>query len=218
MESYTPNKLAAVAMTDFVFPDMEKEIEKYSEDKKRKIIVKPVKVGKKPVRLILNGTLTGSAVSVSNFDDSNEAHSVGFAFEDAEDLKALEFLNQSLFDAIPGFDEEEEFKINEIVKDDKIYLKFKFDKQKSRYIFKSNVKLSPKSPSSADLNRHDQVTVSVEFSLYFNLADKICGLLFTITKFDVVKEEAVESQESLVDVEAAEVPVNKKGSKRQKKE
>lgn len=212
METLTPTDLLLVESKSIVVVDLKKVMDAYAKDGKKKISVSPVKVGKKPVGLKLIGTLTGENISVSDF--GTESHSVGFAFEDEEDLAALIRLNEELFEEVNGFDDT--WEINDIVKEDKIYLKFKFDKNKTRYNFKSNVKLSPKAPTTADIHRHDAVDVLAEFSLYFHLEDKKCGVMFTVTKFDVVKDEPPVVVESLVDIEASETPAKK--AKRQKKE
>ncbi len=94
-------------------------------------------------------------------------------------------------------------------------MKLKYDKAKLRYNFKSNVKLSPKTPTTADLHRHDLVTVGAEFSLYFNLDEKICGIMFSLIDLNVVKDEEPVVAASVPEPEA---DVSNKKAKRQKKE
>lgn len=184
MESYTPAALDAVDQTTLTLLDLVK-VEKAYETNKKKISFAPVKVGRKVVQLILNGSLTGENISVSSFDDGAEAHTIGFVFDSEDDLAALKELNTELFTHVNGF-KEDEWEIIETVKnDDKLYLKLKFDAKKTKYNFKSNVKLSPKTPTGADLHRHDAVSIAVEFSQYFNLDEKKCGLMFTVRNIDL---------------------------------
>ncbi len=96
MESLTPNELVK-KVEELVVPiDLEKSMATYMIEQKKKIVIAPVKVGRRPVKLIFNGSLTGD-INVATFG-SDESHSVGFTFEEASDLEALKSLNEAIFD------------------------------------------------------------------------------------------------------------------------
>jgi hypothetical protein len=165
--------------------DLPKQIANYEKNPRKAIQIVRIKVDKRNFKLSLNGETTTNGILVSS---EYNTHSVGFKFDDADDLSWFENLD-SLFEGM----ELEEWTFKDIVKGDQLWIKFKFPKDKSTYLFDSNVKLNPKKPSDCNsLRAHSQVELLVEISAWFNLEDKTYGLTLNLVKLTV--DGAVEEE------------------------
>jgi hypothetical protein len=156
--------------------NFEKEQHKYVRDPKKAIHLIRVKADKRPLKLTLIGEITSDGIIVSN---EYGTHSISFKFTDEDDLENLEQFNV-LF---------EQFKLNDdwtakdIVKNDSLWIKLKFPKDKSAYKFTSNVKLNPKKPADSPFRSYHPVELLVELLAYINFEDKMYG--FTINLIDL---------------------------------
>ena len=149
--------------------DLTKEIQKYEKEPKKAIHIIRVKADKRPLKLILVGEIFSDGIVVSS---EYGTHSLGFKFSDDEDLETIEQFN-ILFEK---FNFNETWSAKDFIKNDTLWIKLKFPKDKSSYKFTSNLKLNPKKPNDAPFRAYHPVEILVELLGYINLEDKIYGL------------------------------------------
>jgi hypothetical protein len=153
--------------------DLQKEVTKYEKDPKKSIHMIRVKSEKRPVKLTLIGEVTSDGIVVSS---EYNTHSLGFKFTDEEDLETLEQF-MILFEK---FNFSEEWTGKDFIKNDLLWIKLKFAKDKSTYKFSSNIKLNPKKPADTPFRAYHPVELLVELLGYINLEDKIYGLTLNL--------------------------------------
>lgn len=181
MPDLTPKTLV---QTSFEFDkfNFEKEVEKYNKDPKKCIHILRIKSDNKPMKLTLVGEVTSDGIVVSS---EYGTHSLGFKFTDDEDTETIEQFNV-LFEK---FNFNDSWTGKDLVKNDTLWIKLKYPKDKSSYKFKSNIKLNPKKPGDAAFRQYNPVELLVELLGYINLEDKIYGLsinLIELKSLDVV--------------------------------
>jgi len=149
--------------------DLTKELVKYEKEPKKSIHIIRVKSDKRPLKLTLIGEIFSDGIVVSS---EYGTHSIGFKFSDDEDLETIEQFN-ILFEK---FNFNESWSGKDFIKNDTLWIKLKFPKDKSSYKFTSNVKLNPKKPADAPFRAYHPVELLVELLGYINLEDKAYGL------------------------------------------
>lgn len=188
--SLTPANLAAQKNLKIANLDLNKSLTRYEDTGKGFIALGNFRINKNAFKLLLKGELTTNGVAVNEFNKVAN-YSLGIQLEEEKDLDAFEklndFLSKFLEENLPDADN---WDLNRIVKDDRIYLKLKTDAKKL-FQFSSNVKLAPKSLSESGLFRGQKVEVVAEIAPYFNFMDRKAGLSITprSIKFDVEEEE-----------------------------
>lgn len=172
-----------IVQSEFAFEkfNYEKEVEKYNKDPKKSIHIIRIKSEMKPMKLVLLGEITSDGIVVSN---EYGTHSLGFKFSDEQDLEAIEQFN-ILFEQ---FNFNDEWTGKDIVKNDTLWIKMKYPKDKSSYKFKSNVKLNPKKPADSPFRQFNPVELLVELLGYINLEDKIYGLSISLLELKSLDE------------------------------
>jgi hypothetical protein len=149
--------------------DFEKEVQKYNKEPKKAIHIIRVKADKRPLKLNLIGEVTSDGIVVST---EYGTHSLGFKFSDEEDLETIEQFNVLFED----FKFDDSWTGKDFIKNDTLWIKLKYPKDKSSYKFTSNVKLNPKKPADTPFRAYHPVELLVELLGYINLEDKIYGL------------------------------------------
>lgn len=149
--------------------NFQKEQDKYNKEPKKSIHIIRVKAEKRPMKLSLLGEITSDGIVVSN---EYGTHSLGFKFQDEEDLETIEQFNV-LFEQ---FNLDDSWTAKDFIKNDTLWIKLKYPKDKSSYKFISNVKLNPKKPSDTPFRAYHPVELLVELLGYLNFEDKIYGL------------------------------------------
>jgi hypothetical protein len=160
--------------------DLAKEEASFAANGKKSIRMVGIKANDAPFRIVLNGQLSTDGIIVST---EYHTHSLGFKFEDDEDQEAFE----EIYNIFKPLDLSE-YEQKSIIKDDTIWLKCKFPKDKKDYNFKSNIKLNPKKPQDASFCEGQAVKVTGELKAYFNLEDKIYGLSFQMKALDTLDQ------------------------------
>ena len=187
--SLTPSALASQKNLKIVNIDLNKAMTRHADTGKGFIAMGTFRINKNAFKLVLKGELTTNGVAVNEFNKTPN-YSLGIQFDEEKDLEAFEKLNDLLAQFLDSFlPDTEEWDLNRVVKEDRIYLKLKTDAKKN-FQFTSNVKLSPKNLSDSGLFRGQKVEVTAEIAPYFNFADKKAGLSISprSIKFDVEEE------------------------------
>jgi hypothetical protein len=156
--------------------DFQKEVAKYEKEPKKSIHIIRVKADKRPLKLSLVGEVTSDGIVVSN---EYGTHSLGFKFSDDEDLETIEQFNV-LFEQ---FKLDDSWTAKDFIKNDTLWIKLKYPKDKSSYKFTSNVKLNPKKPADTPFRAYHPVELLVELLAYINMEDKMYG--FSINLIDL---------------------------------
>lgn len=156
--------------------DFKKEQSKYDKEPKKAIHIIRVKAEKRPLKLSLIGEVCSDGIVVSN---EYGTHSLGFKFTDDEDLETIEQFNV-LFEQ---FNLDESWTAKDFIKNDTLWIKLKYPKDKSSYKFTSNVKLNPKKPADTPFRAYHPIELLVELLGYVNMEDKIYG--FSINLIDL---------------------------------
>lgn len=156
--------------------DFTKELAKYKKDPKKSIHIIRVKQEKRPLKLVLIGEVSSDGIVVSS---EYGTHSLGFKFSDDEDLETIEQFNV-LFEQY-NFDDS--WTAKDFIKNETLWIKLKYPKDKSSYKFTSNVKLNPKKPADSPFRAYHPVELLVELLAYINLEDKMYG--FSINLIDL---------------------------------
>lgn len=149
--------------------DFTKELQKYIKEPKKAIHIIRVKAEKRPLKLTLVGEIFSDGIVVSS---EYGTHSLGFKFTDEEDLETIEQFNV-LFEK---FNLDDTWTAKDFIKNDTLWIKLKYPKDKSSYKFTSNVKLNPKKPADSPFRAYHPVELLVELLGYINFEDKIYGL------------------------------------------
>lgn len=149
--------------------DFHKEVQKYKKEPKKAIHIIRVKADKRPLKLKLIGEITSDGIVVST---EYGTHSLGFKFSDEEDLETIEQFNVLFED----FKFDDSWTGKDFIKNDTLWIKLKYPKDKSSYKFTSNIKLNPKKPADTPFRAYHPVELLVELLGYINLEDKIYGL------------------------------------------
>jgi hypothetical protein len=168
MPDLTPKTLVQSPF-EFEKFNFDKELEKYNKEPKKSIHMIRVKAEKRPMKLTLIGEVSSDGIVVSN---EYGTHSLGFKFGDDEDLETIEQFSV-LFEQ---FNLDESWTAKDFVKNDRLWIKLKYPKDKSAYKFQSNVKLNPKKPADAPFRAYHPVELLVELLGYMNFEDKIYGM------------------------------------------
>jgi hypothetical protein len=175
MPDLTP-KTIVQAPFEFDKFDFQKELTKYQKDPKKAIHIIRVKSEKRPLKLSLVGEISSDGIVVSN---EYGTHSIGFKFSDDEDLETIEQFNV-LFEQ---FNLDDSWTAKDFIKNDTLWIKFKYPKDKSSYKFTSNVKLNPKKPADTPFRAYHPVELLVELLGYINLEDKMYGFSINLIDF-----------------------------------
>ena len=146
-----------------------KEYQKYKRDPKKAIHIIRVKSDKRPMKLTLLGEISSDGIVVSS---EYGTHSLGFKFSDDEDLETIEQFSV-LFEE---FKLDESWTAKDFIKNDTLWIKLKYPKDKSTYKFSSNIKLNPKKPNDTPFRSYHPVELLVELLGYMNFEDKLYGL------------------------------------------
>lgn len=188
--SLTPSNLASQKNLKIANLDFNKSLTRYEDSGKGFIAMGSFRIHKSAFKLLLQGELTTNGVAVNEFNKIPN-YSLGIQLSEEKDLEAFEklndFLTKYLEEHLPDI---EGWDLNNVVKDDRLYLKLKTDAKKM-FQFSSNVKLSPKSLAESGLFRGQNVEIVAEISPYFNFKDQKAGLSITprSIKFDIDEEE-----------------------------
>lgn len=188
--SLTPSALINQKNLKITNIDLNKAFTKFEDSGKNFIALANLKINKNAFKLLLKGELTTNGIAVNEFNKTPN-YSVGIQFDEEKDLDAFEKLNDQLAkfldEHLPNADD---WDLNRVVKDDRIYLKLKTDAKKN-FQFSSNVKLTPKNLNDAGLFRGQKVEVVAEIAPYFNFMDRKAGLSIQTRsiKFDVEEDE-----------------------------
>ena len=168
MPDLTPK---TIIQNDFEFDkfNFEKEFSRYLKEPKKAIHIIRVKSEKRPMKLTLVGEISSDGIVVSS---EYGTHSLGFKFSDDEDLETIEQFNV-LFEQ---FKLDDSWTAKDFVKNDTLWIKLKYPKDKSCYKFNSNVKLNPKKPNDTPFRAYHPVELLVELLGYMNFEDKLYGL------------------------------------------
>lgn len=158
-----------------------KELEKYNKEPKKSIHMIRVKAEKRPMKLTLIGEVSSDGIVVSN---EYGTHSLGFKFGDDEDLETIEQFSV-LFEQ---FNLDESWTAKDFIKNDRLWIKLKYPKDKSAYKFHSNVKLNPKKPADAPFRAYHPVELLVELLGYMNFEDKIYGMSINLISLQSLDE------------------------------
>ena len=159
------------------------EILNFDKDPKKWIKQVPVLLGTKNIKLDLQGELSTNGILVNT--DYN-THTVCFKFTDSDDLDGLIALEEKLdLVNVP-----ESWERKALVKNECLWLKLKYDANKSAYQIKSNVKLNPKKPQDAILPAFQPVTAQANLMAFFNIRDETYGLSLTLLNLNVVGEDS----------------------------
>lgn len=187
--SLSPSALASQKNLKIVNIDLNKAMTRYVDTGKGFIGMGTFRINRNAFKLVMKGELTTNGIAVNEFNKIAN-YSIGIQLDEEKDLEAFEKLNNMLAEFLEdAFPNSEEWDLNRIVKDDRVYLKLKIDGKKN-FQFNSNIKLTPKNLSDSGLFRGQKVEVTAEIAPYFNFEDKKAGLSISprIIKFDVDDE------------------------------
>lgn len=188
--SLTPAALSAQKNLRITNLDLNKSLARFEESGKSFIAMGNFKINKNAFKLLLKGEITTNGINVQEFNKTPN-YSLGLQLDDEKDLDSFEklndFISQFLEDHLPNA---EDWDLNRVVKDDRIYLKLKTDPKKN-FQFTSNVKVTPKNLTEQGLFRGQKVEVIAEIAPYFNFMDRKAGLSITprSIKFETEEEE-----------------------------
>ena len=178
----TTNTITVLKSADLSAFSYSKARQQYAKNGKSKITVEKYRLGKAPLRFYVEGRVTTNGINVSEFGEGKnkkQVFTLGFlADEDEEFHGLLNAMNDSLLEYIDE-DERDEYTLNQIVKDDKIYLKLKMAKNNKAFDLQTNVVLNPKRIRDADISQDQMVGLTAEIAAYFNLEDQKAGLTIT---------------------------------------
>lgn len=187
--SLSPSSLVSQKNLKIVNIDLNKAMTRYVDTGKGFIGMGTFRINKNAFKLVLKGELTTNGIAVNEFNKIPN-YSLGIQLDEEKDLEAFEKLNNLLAEFLEdAFPDTDEWDLNRVVKDDRIYLKLKVDGKKN-FQFNSNIKLTPKNLSDSGLFRGQKVEVTAEIAPYFNFEDKKAGLSISprAVKFDVEEE------------------------------
>ena len=146
------------------------------------ILMCPLRLAKQPFQLVLKGQMTTNGIIINN---QFNTHSFAFKFDTLEDALALESLT-TLFEDTP---ELVEYEFKHLLKNDQMWIKCKFNRDKSSYNFQTNFKFNPKKPGDAPLYSFTDVVLTTELTTYVNVEDRIYGFSINLRKMELVHNE-----------------------------
>jgi hypothetical protein len=141
------------------------------------------KLDKKPVNITFPAILISDRIYCSN-EYKTESYSLSVELEDDQLLDQFSEISTIIADIVgDGWTQ------TEIVKDDKIYLKIKFNKNGKSPLFKCNVPMNSKKLSDVNIYQGQKVQVSASLKAYFNFEAKQCGSTIAISELLFEQQE-----------------------------
>lgn len=174
MQTYTPTNLLK---TRFEFADP--NLEKIRADGKKSLATSAVKIGRLPVRILLQGFLTTAGINKSEHDTWGDKWSFGMQLNHQEDADAIKELLERVSERLSEWEPDTDFELKDVFKDEVLYLKAKTNNSQTGFLFTSNYKLHPKKPN-ADIQRYMPIDVEAEMGIYINVKNDTAGIYFTI--------------------------------------
>lgn len=147
-------------------------------------------IGKKPLRVTIDGTLSSRGITVKKTDFGIK-HTIGVDIDD----DAKEVMNQllDLVNNVKGLDEE--WDVKDIFFKNKWYPQLKLEEGNRRYKCITCPKLSPIKPNE-DINKGTEVVIDTDIGAWFSISkgSKKAGVYFSFNKvtFLLETEEAEE--------------------------
>ena len=174
MQTSTPTNLLK-ARYEFADPNLAK----IRTDGKKPLATSPIKIGRLPVRILLQGYLTTAGINKSEHDTWGDKWSFGMQLNHQEDADALKQILEELSKCLSEWEPDTDFELKDVFKDEVLYLKAKTNPSQTGFIFTSNYKLHPKKPN-VDIQRYMPLDVEAEMGAYINVKNDTAGIYFTI--------------------------------------
>lgn len=148
-----------------------------SEDQEKEVEYKPFLVNKKPLVVKFSGSLSTNGVNVSKFGDT-ENISIGVQL-DQQVLDGFYELEETIEKFLKEKKLNDKFEVTTPVKEDRIYIKLRYDLKNKKWIFKTNVSINHSKPQDANLFKGQGVTVICSVSAYVSLKSMKVGIYVT---------------------------------------
>lgn len=163
-------------------------------EKGRDLAISNLKIRRYPVQALLKGTMTTEGINHQTHDLYGDRHTFGLQLEEQEDADALRTLSDSIASKVikPYISQDDEdYTIAEVLKDEVLYLKCKTNKDGTKFLFTSNYKLRPGKPNP-EVKRYMHVECIAEVAAYINPEELKAGLFFTIKELRLSSDEDLE--------------------------
>jgi len=142
------------------------------------------KLEKKPINITFSATLLSDRIYCST-EYTPESYSLSIELEDDALLEQFSEISAFIADVVG-----EGWTQTEIVKDDKIYLKIKFNKNGKAPIFKCNVAMNSKKLNDVNIYQGQKVQVTASLKAYFNFETQYCGATIAISELHFEQDES----------------------------
>lgn len=172
------------APSDYEFSSLTNDVDVATLENQEKIVYSTIKVGKKPLRVVLRGELATDGINSKAFGN-NVTYSFGLKLADEADTSAL---NSIISDLIAV----EEYETKPIVQDDdRMFIKLPVAKSGLKFSTKINIKYDFKKLDEIDLYRGQDVEVYADVGAWYNIVDgkPTAGMMLKATKVEFVQDE-----------------------------
>lgn len=143
----------------------------------RDVDYQPFLINKKPLVVKFSGSLSTNGVNVNKFGDT-ENISIGVQVDD-QVANGFAELEKSITNFLKEEKMDEMFEVTSPLKDDRIYIKLRYDSKVKKWVFKTNVSINHSKPQDANLFKGQGVTILCSVSAYASVKNMKIGIYVT---------------------------------------